>query len=74
LNQLALRPLQSTEAWPYSTDTTDPKRIEAYYKHLNQQVEKLHPPPTPLATETTLPQALLEPEKRSKCPFGFGRK
>jgi hypothetical protein len=76
LNQLTLRPLQSTEPWPYSTDTTDPKRIEAYQKHRHQLIAHQNPPV--VEAEIILPDEplplLVETAKPSKCPFGFGRK
>jgi hypothetical protein len=71
MHQSVLRPLQSAEVWPYSTDTTDPKRIEAYLKQLHHLVEQQLPKEViaiSLATEG------VEEKKQSKCPFGFGRK
>ena len=71
LHQSVLRPLQSAEVWPYSTDTTDPKRIEAYLKQLHHLVEQRLPKEviaiSPVAEG-------VEEKKQSKCPFGFGRK
>jgi hypothetical protein len=66
LHQLALRPLQTTNFWPYTTDTTDPRRIEAYQQQLHAYFKV--PPTTtvqhPTATATTTTVA--------KCPFGYG--
>jgi hypothetical protein len=75
LHQLALRPLQTAEPWPYATDTTDPKRIEGYQQQLNQWIAHRFPPeiPSPKATLEAVPEAISIPQK-AKCPFGFGQK
>jgi hypothetical protein len=74
LNQLVLRPLQSAEPWPYSTDTTDPKRIEAYQKHLYQLIAHQNPTIAIVEAEVLPTEVLVETPKPAKCPFGFGRK
>ena len=73
LHQLTLRPVQSAEPWPYSTDTTDPKRIEAYHKQVLHLLEQQFPP-TLVAEAAPVESPPVEVVKQSKCPFGFGRK
>jgi hypothetical protein len=64
LHQLALRPLQTTDFWPYTTDTTDPRRIEAYQQQLHTQCK---------LTTNTIPNKVAETtEPSKKCPFGYG--